>query len=113
VDDGWLPEGFKNPTEAIAWLTASRRTVGKVQSIDLAEGGAQITFELGGGQPAVLTALVVRERSVPKCKRLTPAQAASAPADGTPAASQKATSAPVKAPKSGPSTKQASTAHKP
>lgn len=110
VDDGWLPEGFKNPTEAIAWLTASQRVFGKVQSIDLVEGGAQIIFELRGDPPAVMTALIVRERSVPKCKRLQQAAAAATPAESTPAAARKTTSAPGKAPKSGQPEKHTATA---
>jgi hypothetical protein len=107
VDDGWSPEGFKNPTEAIAWLTATPRTLGRVLSIDLVEGGAEITFELKGNPPAVLTAFVVREGSLPKCKRLQQAQTAQetnpeakdaenkAPAS-KPATSPKAPSTPAK-----------------
>lgn len=125
VDDGWSPEGFKNPTEAIGWLTATRRTLGKVESIDLVEDGAQITFELKGTPPAKLTALIVRENSIPKCKRLQQAQTA---AEGTTAESkpagakakgkaagktvEEAPAAPQKASKVGQAEKQAAKAAK-
>lgn len=127
VDDGWLPEGFRNPTAAIAWLTTVPRTLGQVQSIDLAEGGAQVTFELKGNPPTVLTALIVREGSLPKCKRLQQAQATDAtetegsaaeggpprpqPSELKPAPPRKTPSAPAKAPKTGQTQKQAAGAN--
>lgn len=70
VDDGWVPEGFKNPTEAIAWLTRGRVQIGKVTSIDLKERGAQVVFEVSGTQRATLVAWVVSEGPGPKCKQL-------------------------------------------
>ena len=70
VDDGWSPEGFENPTEAIAWLRERPRSLGKITSIDLIEGVAEVTFELNGHKPVQLVARVVMEQGLPKCNCL-------------------------------------------
>ena len=71
VDDGWQAEGFKNPTEAIAWLTERRRPLLRVLSIDLAGDSAELAFELKAQPSVKLVAWVVMAEGLPKCKGLT------------------------------------------
>lgn len=71
VDDGWEAEGFRNPTEAIAWLTERRRPLGRVLSIDLADDNvAEVVFELQGQPTVRLTAWVVMADGLPRCRGL-------------------------------------------
>jgi hypothetical protein len=77
VDDGWDPQGFKNPTEAVTWLTAGKRRPGKVLSIELNGEGAQMTFELLTPKPVRADANVVMEDGWPKCRSLKVATPAS------------------------------------
>ena len=70
VDDGWDPQGFKNPTEAVVWLGEDKYRVGKVRSIERVEGGAVIIFELTGKKKIQVEACIVLENDYPKCKWL-------------------------------------------
>ena len=70
VDDGWDPQGFKNPTEAIEWLTGEPRKLGKVLSADQVEGGCEMSLELLGARPCTVQVRVVTEDEYPKCARL-------------------------------------------
>jgi hypothetical protein len=82
VDDGWSPEGFKNPTEAISWLEAQHAAVGRVTSINVLEkgDGAEVSFELHGAKGSTpLVARVVDEEGVAKCNRLEKAKAQASP----------------------------------
>ncbi|MCE5219255.1 hypothetical protein LLH03_19740 [bacterium] len=74
VDDDWDPAGFKNPTEAMVWLTANANSSMKATSVDLAEEGASLTFEMGT-RPIVLTARLVVVDGLPHCQSLKEEQA--------------------------------------
>lgn len=74
VDDGWDPAGFKNPTEAMVWLTARANKTVKVTSVDLADKGALLTFEMGA-PPIVLTAHLIVVEGLPHCQSLKEEQA--------------------------------------
>lgn len=71
VDDGWEPHGFKNPTEAIAWLTQRRRPLARVLSIDLTDDSAELAFELKDQPPVTLVAWIVMADGLPRCRGLT------------------------------------------
>lgn len=71
VDDGWDAAGFKNPTEVINWLTESKRSFGRVKSIDLSDEGSIVIFEMIQDDATLtLTARIVVENELPKCVRL-------------------------------------------
>lgn len=74
VDDDWDPAGFKNPTEAMVWLTARANKTVKVTSVDLADKGALLTFEMGA-PPIVLTAHLIVVDGLPHCQSLKEEQA--------------------------------------
>lgn len=67
VDDDWDPTGFKNPTEAIAWLTEKTRPLTKVMSIELVEGSAEVTFEMLDKEPVTVVARVKLVEDSPRC----------------------------------------------
>lgn len=67
VDDGWDPTGFKNPTEAIAWLTEKARPLTKVMSIELVEDSAEVTFEMLDKEPVTVVARVKLVEDSPRC----------------------------------------------
>ncbi len=71
VDDNWQPVGFKNPTQAINWLTTASRSVGKVQSIDLVDGVSQVVFVLEGKGNPTVSATITLEDGFAKCSALT------------------------------------------
>ncbi len=92
VDDGWDPAGFRNPTEAMVWLTARANKTVKVTSVDLADKGALLTFEMGA-PPIVLTAHLIVVDGLPHCQSLKEEQTlAPEAADKT----KRGTSAPAK-----------------
>ena len=68
VDDGWDPQGFKNPTEVVVWLSEDTWRVGKVLSIERVESGAMIIFELEGKKTVQVEASITLENEDPKCK---------------------------------------------
>jgi hypothetical protein len=70
VDDGWDAQGFKNPTEAMVWLKAEPRKLGRVLSAELVDGACEMTVELPGAKPCKVQATVVMEDGYAKCKRL-------------------------------------------
>jgi len=70
VDDDWDPTGFKNPTEAIAWLVERPRPLTKVKSIELVEGSAEVTFEMMDQKPVSVLARVKLVDNSPKCSLL-------------------------------------------
>lgn len=70
VDDDWDPTGFKNPTEAIAWLVERPRPLTKVKSIELVEGSAEVTFEMMDRKPVSVLARVKLVDDSPKCSLL-------------------------------------------
>ncbi|NSW55521.1 MAG: hypothetical protein HPY44_05875 [Armatimonadetes bacterium] len=70
VDDDWDAQGFKNPTEAIQWLTSEPRKLGRVLSAGLAENACEMTLELLGAEPCKVQVTVVVEDGYAKCRRL-------------------------------------------
>lgn len=71
VSDGWSPDGFKNPTEAICWLTGRKLRLVRIASIERNDKGAEVTVELTDGKPQTLVAQVTTESGAARCLSLT------------------------------------------
>jgi hypothetical protein len=72
VSNGWKPDGFKNPTAAMCWLTGQKLRRVEITSIEQVEKGAEVTFQVAaaGAKPQALVARVVIEDSTARCTSL-------------------------------------------